>query len=394
MICWMQQPNNPFGIQGFRPNPNNPKNQEVYRQNNFGSIPNLPVKPIPQYPNYQNQRIQRIQRIQPAQLSKPTQNPNQLILQNSPKPKKSPLKNIILSSLVVSFLFFVGGLTYYFYEKRGAFGVKVKALNSVERDFSGFEKKPAEVSVLDFESITFAAQSQSGKFGQTSNRPAVDPSLYKSFTGERFKNFYEQTILTYQNIDSSKPATKPSIRQNSQADQKIQALAEARGYKLRPNAIESKLQFVDGQQLQQEALQSWLLLKSAAASDGIQLELVSGYRSVADQKKIFNDGLGPSVTDEQIINGLADSQIDEVLKTSSIPGYSRHHTGFTLDFGCGNKNLTIFAQTPCYEWLSRFNYLNAKRFGFIPSYPQGAGNQGPDPEAWEYVWVGERNLRS
>ena len=391
----MQQPKNPFGIEGFRPNPNNPKNQGFYPQNgtqpiqnNSGFIPNLPVKPIQQYPNYPNQPIGQIHPPQPFQ------NPNQLIPQNPPKPKKSLLRNIILSFVIVAFLFCVGSLTYYFYEKRGAFGVKVKALNSVQSDLADFEKKPPEVSVLNFESVTFATQSQSGKFGSTSNRPAVDPSLYKTFTGEQFKNFYEQTVLAYQNIDNPNPTTKPTIRQNPKAYQKIQTLAETRGYKLRPNAIESKLQFVDGQQLQQEALQSWLLLKSAAASDGIQLELVSGYRSVADQKKIFNDTLGTSVTDEQIVSGAADSEIDEVLKTSSIPGYSRHHTGFTVDFGCGNKILTIFAQTPCYEWLSRFNYLNAKRFGFIPSYPQGAGNQGPDPEAWEYVWVGERNLRS
>jgi len=30
-----------------------------------------------------------------------------------------------------------------------------------------------------------------------------------------------------------------------------------------------------------------------------------------------------------------------------------------------------------------------KRFGFIPSYPENSGKQGPEPEPWEYVWVGE-----
>ena len=61
------------------------------------------------------------------------------------------------------------------------------------------------------------------------------------------------------------------------------------------------------------------------------------------------------------------------------------------DLGSG-KDFTDFGSTRAYEWLSSDNYLNAKRFGFIPSYPQGAGKQGPDPEPWEYVWVGEDRL--
>ena len=39
-------------------------------------------------------------------------------------------------------------------------------------------------------------------------------------------------------------------------------------------------------------------------------------------------------------------------------------------------------------WLSKNNYYNAKRFGFIPSYPPDGAGQDPDSEAWEYVFVG------
>lgn len=375
---------NQFGSQNSQPVfPNQgyyPQNQGLpaYQPNqiNPNLNPNLPVRPLSQY-NPQGFNHQ----LNPQNFAQPI-------------PKKNTLKIVLWSFLGVAFLFSVGSGSYYFYEKRGAFGPKVKPVSVQESDFSKFNKDTVKTSTLAFEDVTFAIQSQSGKFVTGSNKPAVDPSLYKTFTGEQFKNFYEKAVLTYQNLDTADLTTKPAIRQNPEADKKIQAIAEKRGYKLRPQAIESKLQFTDGQRLQQEAIQSWLLLKSTAAADGIQLELVSGYRSIVDQKQIFNDTLGATVTDEQIAAGTADSQIDEVLKTTSIPGYSRHHTGFTVDFGCGNKILTIFAQTPCYEWLSKFNYLNAKRFGFIPSYPQGAGNQGPDPEAWEYVWVGERNLRS
>ena len=34
------------------------------------------------------------------------------------------------------------------------------------------------------------------------------------------------------------------------------------------------------------------------------------------------------------------------------------------------------------------NFAEAKRHGFVPSYPAGAGPQGPRPEPWEFVYVG------
>jgi LAS superfamily LD-carboxypeptidase LdcB len=52
----------------------------------------------------------------------------------------------------------------------------------------------------------------------------------------------------------------------------------------------------------------------------------------------------------------------------------------------------VFEQSVCFGWLSKGNYKNAKSNGWIPSYPDGAKKQGPDPESWEYVWVGKQNL--
>lgn len=63
-----------------------------------------------------------------------------------------------------------------------------------------------------------------------------------------------------------------------------------------------------------------------------------------------------------------------------------------MDFGCNSDNLVNFKTTSCFTWISKNNYENAKRFGIIPSYPSGASNQGPNPEEWEYVWVGEPNV--
>ena len=92
---------------------------------------------------------------------------------------------------------------------------------------------------------------------------------------------------------------------------------------------------------------------------------------------------------------MADEIIDRMLQTSTIPGFSKHHTGYTLDITdlTSGMDFTEFAQTEGFKWISANNYLNAKRFGFIISYPEGVTNQGPEPEAWEYVWVGVEVLK-
>jgi len=217
----------------------------------------------------------------------------------------------------------------------------------------------------------------------------IDPNKYKSFSGEEFKNFYN----SFQYSFVSPLLGKPTIRAKPEADTVIQQIAEKRGYQLRSEATETRLSAVDGQRLQPEAKEAWLKLKSTAKNEGINLVLVSGYRSIIDQRGIFNGALGTSFNDDQISQGVANGLVNTILESISIPGYSRHHTGYTVDIGCDSSaNFTKFRDTKCYTWISASNYVNAKRFGFIPSYPVGAPNQGPNPESWEYVWVGESEL--
>jgi LAS superfamily LD-carboxypeptidase LdcB len=91
---------------------------------------------------------------------------------------------------------------------------------------------------------------------------------------------------------------------------------------------------------------------------------------------------------EGIASGRYDAQVSQVLAMTAIPGYSRHHTGYTVDIACKNNPNASFVYTVCFQWLNADNYKNAKTYGWIPSYPDGAGQQGPDREPWEYVWVG------
>lgn len=363
------------------------ENQNFNPQNQIAPTFNHGSNLIPPYQtNFQNQQQQ-------PQFQ--NSNPNHFTPDNLPPELKVKTKskvNYLFIFITLAAIFFASGVGYFLYENRGGFSQRTLKIQTEGVDQSKkISTVTADLAQINTKNVSFATETQFNKFDTDPNKPAINPALYKTFTGPEFTSFYN----TFEYTNVKQITTKPAIRSTPEADTVIQDLAEKRGYKLRFEATESRLVFVDGQRLQPEAQQSWLQLKTAAATDKIELILVSGYRSILDQKGIFNGALNlDTAKDAQIAAGEYNIAISNIFKTISIPGYSRHHTGYTIDLGCGNRNLTLFSQTECYQWLSRFNYLNAKRFGFLPSYPAGSPNQGPDPEAWEYVWVGERNLRS
>lgn len=209
----------------------------------------------------------------------------------------------------------------------------------------------------------------------------------KNFTGQQFRDLYNN--FAYPNtapINEDTPITG-----DEQADARIRTIAKARGYQSRSAPVTNAFQDVgDGYQLQQRAAQPWLGIVAAAKKDGINLGLTAAYRSAEDQKKIFVARLSQlGIPLPEIAVGTRDAEVSQVLRMTAIPGYSRHHTGYTVDISCEDMPGSSFVYTTCFKWLNANNYEHAKTFGWIPSYPEGTGNQGPDPESWEYVWVGK-----
>lgn len=209
----------------------------------------------------------------------------------------------------------------------------------------------------------------------------------KQFTGPEFRDLYNS--FAYPNTAAINEKT--AITGNEQADDRIRKVAIDRGYQSRSAPVTNAFQDVgDGYLLQQRAAQPWLDLVIAAKKDGLTIGLTAAYRSAEEQKQIFTTRLAQlGIPVEEIAAGRRDAEISQVLRMTAIPGYSRHHTGYTVDISCEDMPNSSFAYTTCFKWLSANNYEHAKLHGWIPSYPEGTGNQGPDPETWEYVWVGK-----
>ena len=97
-------------------------------------------------------------------------------------------------------------------------------------------------------------------------------------------------------------------------------------------------------------------MRAAAAADGVTLLLVSGFRSIDYQARLFRKKIN------------AGQLLSEILAVNAAPGFSEHHTGRAVDIATpGSRPLTAaFEDSGAFRWLA----ANAGRFGFTMSYPR------------------------
>lgn len=116
----------------------------------------------------------------------------------------------------------------------------------------------------------------------------------------------------------------------------------------------------------------------AAWADGVDLFILSPYRSYGDQKVLFENEVKKWMN-----TGM--KRADAENKASTVvarPGTSEHHTGMAIDF---NSVEDSFEYTDEYKWLSR----NAQDYGFILRYTkEKQPKTGVIHESWHWRFVG------
>lgn len=127
--------------------------------------------------------------------------------------------------------------------------------------------------------------------------------------------------------------------------------------------------------LRDEAATATEQLVAAAKAEGVNLMVVSGYRSYGLQQSVY-------------AGNVAREGQAEADKTSARPGHSEHQTGLAVDLGGTNgicQLQTCFSQTPEGKWLA----ANAYKYGFVIRYPEGQeGIVGYTFEPWHLRYVG------
>lgn len=233
------------------------------------------------------------------------------------------------------------------------------------------------------------SRSQPGYIGSVlgRNQSVQKEESYRYLAVPEFGELYHQ--LAFPNTQAI--VSEPVITGNMTADERIRTIAVSRGYS-RTAVPVAPIMKVEQELLQPRAAEAWQEMATAAHTTNAELRLASGYRSVDVQRALFSDQLKlHKVAVSKIVDGSADSTLVAILRTTAIPGYSRHHTGYTVDLACGNDSQS-FTETDCYTWLSQDNYANAKRHGWIPSYPEGESQHVPEAEPAQFSWVGKSVL--
>lgn len=142
--------------------------------------------------------------------------------------------------------------------------------------------------------------------------------------------------------------------------------------------------------LREETYGAFINMYNAAQREGVELVVVSGVRSFAHQKSLWEAkwfGRVP-VEGKNMATTVKDpvERARIILKYTAMPGTSRHHWGTDLDL---NSTEPDYFESPegmkVYAWLC----ANAGRYGFVQPYT-AKGDQRPvgfEEEKWHWTHV-------
>ena len=142
--------------------------------------------------------------------------------------------------------------------------------------------------------------------------------------------------------------------------------------------------------MHKDAKTAFLKMKKEAAKEGINIEVVSAYRSFQRQKEIFERKYKKFTS-----QGLSPSEaINKIIEYSTIPGTSRHHWGTDIDIIDANvprpssvlKAKNFHGDGPfckLKEWLD----IHSEEFGFFEVYTNNPNRKGFKYEPWHFSYA-------
>ena len=138
--------------------------------------------------------------------------------------------------------------------------------------------------------------------------------------------------------------------------------------------------------LQTEAADAFFAMQAAAAKDGVDIRMQSGYRSVAYQTNLYNNKVAQFRE-----KGYSEAEAREKAATIvNPPGYSEHATGLAADLNTPEHTSLDegFENTAAFRWLCQ----HAVQYGFILRYPKEAEAVTEITyEPWHWRYVGPEN---
>jgi len=127
--------------------------------------------------------------------------------------------------------------------------------------------------------------------------------------------------------------------------------SKATGY-VQGKAFSITVVTVDGKKMETSSANAYYVMAQAAAKAGVNLKVVSGFRSMAEQTYLYNCYINCNCNN---------------CNLAAKPGYSNHQSGHAVDLNTSSSGV--------YSWLSK----HAGTYGFKRTVPS---------EAWHWEWWG------
>ncbi len=156
--------------------------------------------------------------------------------------------------------------------------------------------------------------------------------------------------------------------------------------------------FLTGKNDLKETLKSGLLpeaylrfkqMQNDAKKEGVEIQIISSYRSYQKQKDIWNNKYNKNFENE--IFGV--KNINRIIQYSTLPGTSRHHWGTDIDIidkrFVPKGDLLIeknYSENGIYSQLFSWMKKNSKKYGFYLVYDDSPKRKGFKFEPWHYSY--------
>lgn len=144
-----------------------------------------------------------------------------------------------------------------------------------------------------------------------------------------------------------------------------------------------------GYYLDSRAVEDFFAMQQAAQEAGLQLKIISGFRSTQRQQQLYEQEVQALLS-----QGLDQAAAEEQAQRVEQKAYeSDHNTGLAVDLVPQyrqTKDAATIVQTPEYQWLSE----HAAEYGFVLRYPEDKQEiTGVEFKPWHWRYVG-RELAS
>lgn len=226
------------------------------------------------------------------------------------------------------------------------------------------------VAILE-EGLKSATERLSSSSAENARLAGENSSLSTDLSSERMRNDGFQS-----QVDQMTGAVS-TLTKLSQTDREL-LMVYSKVYFLNENYVPSSLAAIPSSfvndaaktvQIHASVLPFLTQMFNAAAAEGIDLRVISAYRSFGEQAAVKSG--------YKLLYGSGANTF------SADQGYSEHQLGSALDLTTLKlASLSVsFDQTKAYQWLTGHAY----EYGFVLSYPKGNGYYQYEPWHWRFV---------